>query len=151
MNRSGGTERRSPDRPVSRVVSRRADQEIGAPVHGKNSPKNSRLEPLNRRKTSNTQHPTSNHQWFPIGPLIGCWMLDVGCSMFPRVQGKGRGEGTSFSATKCFRNRGGNPSPYPSEGEREAPWPSQTEAWKSWLWKVCFYYRPNREILSIAS
>src|SRR5213596_2138036 len=48
--------------------------------HGKNSPKNSRIEPLNRRKTSNTQHPTSNNQWFPIGPLIAGWVLDVGCS-----------------------------------------------------------------------
>ena len=33
---------------------------------------------MNRRKTSNTQHPTSNNQWFPIGPLIGGWVLDVG-------------------------------------------------------------------------
>src|SRR5436189_4796733 len=37
--------------------------------------KTSRIEPLNRRKTSNTQHPTSNNQWFPIGPLIGgCYL-----------------------------------------------------------------------------
>src|SRR6266550_4017428 len=35
---------------------------------------------MNRRKTSNTQHPTSNNQWFPIGPLIGGWVLDVRCS-----------------------------------------------------------------------
>src|SRR5437667_12835728 len=55
---------------------------------GENSPKNSRIEPMNRRKTSNTQHPTSNNQWFPIGPLIGGWVLDVGCSMFPRVHGE---------------------------------------------------------------
>src|SRR5437667_9942447 len=55
---------------------------------GENSPKNSRIEPMNRRKTSNTQHPTSNDQWFPIGPLIGGWVLDVGCSMFPRVHGR---------------------------------------------------------------
>src|SRR5881396_2590675 len=48
---------------------------------GENSPKNSRIEPVNRRKTSNTQHPTSNNQWFPIGPLIGGWLLDVGCWM----------------------------------------------------------------------
>src|SRR5437773_6847660 len=48
---------------------------------GENSPKNSRIEPMNRRKTSNTQHPTSNNQWFPIGPLIGGWVLDVGCWM----------------------------------------------------------------------
>src|SRR5438034_10714249 len=46
---------------------------------GENSPKMSRIEPMNRRKTSNTQHPTSNNQWFPIGPLIGGWVLDVGC------------------------------------------------------------------------
>src|SRR5881396_3132711 len=58
---------------------------------GENSPKNSRIEPMNRRKTSNTQHSTSNNQWFPIGPLIGGWVLDVGCSMFPRVHGKGAG------------------------------------------------------------
>src|SRR5438046_4923691 len=48
--------------------------------------KTSRIEPLNRslnrRKTSNTQHPTSNNQWFPIGPLIGGWVLDVRCWMF---------------------------------------------------------------------
>src|SRR5438046_6098656 len=55
---------------------------------GENSPKKSRTEPMNRRKTSNTQHPTSNNQWFPIGPLIGGWVLDVGCSMFPRVHGE---------------------------------------------------------------
>src|SRR5436189_285747 len=48
---------------------------------GENSPKMSRIEPMNRRKTSNTQHPTSNNQWFPIGPLIGGWVLDVGCWM----------------------------------------------------------------------
>src|SRR5438046_5295586 len=57
--------------------------------------KTSRIEPLNRslnrRKTSNTQHPTSNNQWFPIGPLIGGWVLDVGCSMFPRVHGEEAG------------------------------------------------------------
>src|SRR5438034_2210254 len=47
---------------------------------GEISPKMSRIEPMNRRKTSNTQHPTSNNQWFPIGPLIGGWVLDVGCS-----------------------------------------------------------------------
>src|SRR5437773_1265093 len=58
---------------------------------GENSPKNSRIEPMNRRKTSNTQHPTSNNQWFPIGPLIGGWVLDVGCSMFPRVHGEEAG------------------------------------------------------------
>src|SRR5438046_4744088 len=40
--------------------------------HGKNSPKNSRIEPLNRRKTSNIQHPTSNIQQ----PMV----LDVRCS-----------------------------------------------------------------------
>src|SRR5438034_10236873 len=45
---------------------------------GEISPKISRIEPMNRRKTSNTQHPTSNNQWFPIGPLIGGWVLDVG-------------------------------------------------------------------------
>src|SRR5436190_12873314 len=56
---------------------------------GENSPKISRIEPLNRRKTSNTQHPTSNNQWFPIGPLIGGWVLDVGCWMIPRVHGEG--------------------------------------------------------------
>src|SRR5216110_275285 len=58
---------------------------------GENSPKTSRIEPMNRRKTSNTQHPTSNNQWFPIGPLIGGWVLDVGCSVFPRVHGEVRG------------------------------------------------------------
>src|SRR2546423_9870252 len=46
------------------------------------------IEPMNRRKTSNIQPPTSNNQWFPIGPLIGGWRLDVGCSMFPRVHGE---------------------------------------------------------------
>src|SRR5205809_399027 len=55
--------------------------------HGENSPKNSRIEPLNRRKTSNTQHPTSNNQWFPIGPLIAGWVLDVGCWMFDVPKG----------------------------------------------------------------
>src|SRR5436190_23632686 len=51
-------------------------------------------------KTSNTQHPTSNNQWFPIGPLIGGWVLDVGCWMFPRVHGEGveGGEGQSISS-----------------------------------------------------
>src|SRR5437762_10411532 len=55
---------------------------------------------LNRMKTSNTQHPTSNNQWFPIGPLIGGWVLDVGCWMFPRVHGEGveGGEGQSISS-----------------------------------------------------
>src|SRR6266487_3637279 len=55
--------------------------------HGKNSPKMSRIEPMNRRKTSNTQHPTSNNQWFPIGPLIGGWVLDVGCWMLDVPKG----------------------------------------------------------------
>src|SRR6266576_716235 len=54
---------------------------------GENSPKNSRIEPMNRRKTSNTQHPTSNNQWFPIGPLVGGWVLDVGCWMFDVPKG----------------------------------------------------------------
>src|SRR5438034_6320833 len=61
-------------------------------VQGENSPKISRIEPMNRRKTSNTQHPISNNQWFPM-PLIGGWVLDVGCWMFPRVHGEDRGEG----------------------------------------------------------
>src|SRR5436190_21393949 len=47
---------------------------------------------MKRRKTSNTQHPISNNQWFPM-PLIGGWVLDVGCWMFPRVHGEDRGEG----------------------------------------------------------
>src|SRR5437773_11978726 len=47
----------------------------------------SRIEPMNRRKTSNIQHPTSNNQWFPIGPLIGGWVLDVGCWMFDVPKG----------------------------------------------------------------
>jgi hypothetical protein len=32
--------------------------------------------------TPNIQHPTSNTA--AIGELIGCWMLDVGCSMLSK-------------------------------------------------------------------
>src|SRR6266704_2306542 len=63
----------------------------GGEGRGENSSKNSRIEPMNLRKTSNTQHPTSNNQWFSM-PLIGGWVLDVGCSMFPRVHGEGQSE-----------------------------------------------------------
>jgi hypothetical protein len=34
--------------------------------------------------TSNIQHPTPNAQWLMrAARLIGCWVLDVGCWMFP--------------------------------------------------------------------
>src|SRR5947207_11661299 len=75
---------------------------------GENSPKNSRIEPMNRRKTSNTQHPTSNNQWFPIGPLIGGWVLDVGCWMFGVPKGSWGGQGWVRSADARSKNRRGS-------------------------------------------
>src|SRR5437773_7414007 len=79
---------------------------------GENSPKNSRIEPMNRRKTSNTQHPTSNNQWFPIGPLIGGWMLDVGCWMFSVPKGSWGGPRRGVNQS-CWGKGASSPRPSP--------------------------------------
>src|SRR5437762_4039932 len=84
----------------------------------------SRIEPMNRRKTSNTQHPTSNNQWFPIGPLIGGWVLDVGCWMFDVPKGSWREESLHQPVTangRHHRRAHSDPSPNNNMMPPESP------------------------------
>jgi len=50
--------------------------------------KNSRIEPLNRWKTSNTEHPTSNIQCLPFRSFSGCWAFEVGGWVFSGFRGR---------------------------------------------------------------
>ena len=95
---------------------------------GREFPKSeaSRVEPLNRRKTSNIQHPTSNTQRLPFGQRldVGRWMLDVGCSLGSwggriasrlatspcAAKSQSRGRWCSLSLTRIFHTSHDSPT-----------------------------------------
>src|SRR5688572_18839956 len=54
---------------------------------GNRPKKNGPLLPVPLHPRENIQHPTSNIEQPMVSnwAILGCWVLDVGCSMFPRV------------------------------------------------------------------